>query len=197
MNLNTDISPIADIPVIGICLDPPHLADNTADAERLARALAKRLGAAVDVDYPLVKELPGLLRRHGWRLDCVVCPDKGRWTLIAALGPGAQKLAGLAVDLGTTRIALRLIDLADGRTLAEDGFDNPQIAIGPDVLTRIHHADQPEGRQTLQRLVVDGLNDGLRRLCHGAGLTADRICLAALAGNTAMTHLFLGADPTG
>jgi len=182
--------------LISVTLDPPRLGDNTADAERLAAALSRQLdGETVEVDYPVVRNLPGLVRRHHWRLDCLVCQEKGSWTLIAAQGPGGPVAAGLAVDLGTTRVALRLVDLADGRVLAEAGFDNPQITIGPDVLTRIHQADPPGGLDRLQKLIIDGLNAAAGRLCDSAGILPDRICLMALAGNTAMTHLFLGADP--
>ena len=43
---------------------------------------------------------------------------------------------GLAVDLGTSRVVLRLVNLRDGERLAEGAFDNPQIAVGPDILDR-------------------------------------------------------------
>ena len=50
--------------------------------------------------------------------------------------PGAP-LLGLAVDIGTTKIAAYLVELASGRTLAKAGAVNPQIAYGEDVVSRI------------------------------------------------------------
>lgn len=196
MGFESDTFRPVDRRVMSVTLDPPSLGDNTGDADRLAAALSKRLGGEpVVVDWPLLKDLPALVRQHHWRLDAVVCQDGKTWRVIGLDGPAGAVFAGLAVDLGTSRVAVRIVDLADGRILAEDGFDNPQIAIGADVLTRIHFADQPQGLATLQQLVVDGLNGCLRRLCPSAGLVPERVCLVALAGNTAMTHLFLGADP--
>lgn len=40
-------------------------------------------------------------------------------------------LYGLAVDIGTTTVAVSLIDLCTGAVCAEDGFINPQKALGP------------------------------------------------------------------
>ena len=68
----------------------------------------------------------------------------------------SQPLAGLAVDLGTTRVALRLLDLTTHRTLAETAFSNPQEAAGPDILSRIHFAEKKDGLKELNRLIVDG-----------------------------------------
>ena len=68
--------------------------------------------------------------------------ERAGWTVLEVCAPDKPRpVAGLAVDLGTTRVVLRLIDLFSGRTLAEKAFDNPQAGIGPDILARIHHAD--------------------------------------------------------
>ncbi|MCK7503300.1 MAG: hypothetical protein MZV70_03770 [Desulfobacterales bacterium] len=130
-----------------VALPPPSLEDNTADADRLLAALKKELAAeTIDVDLDLLKQLPSVLRTAGYRIRCTVFRDRGRWLLTgidAADDP--RPAAGIAVDLGTTRVVLRLIDLATCRVLGEHAFDNPQIAVGPDVLARIHHADPPGG----------------------------------------------------
>jgi uncharacterized 2Fe-2S/4Fe-4S cluster protein (DUF4445 family) len=99
------------------------------------------------------------------------------------------------VDLGTTRVAVRLLDLDTGENLGETGFENPQTRIGPDVLTRIHHAGTPGGPDLLQGLMVQALNRALEGLCREADTGTHRVYLVAGAGNTAMTHLFLGIDP--
>jgi uncharacterized 2Fe-2S/4Fe-4S cluster protein (DUF4445 family) len=101
----------------------------------------------------------------------------------------------LAVDLGTTRVVLRLIDRISGRMLVESAFDNPQISVGPDVLARIHHADAPGGLNKLNHLIITGLNTAIGDLCRTAGVIPQDICVLAVAGNTSMTHLLLGLDP--
>ena len=137
-----------------------------------------------------------LLREAGYRLRCTVFRDRGRWVL-TGIDPADAPLpaVGIAVDLGTTRVVLQLIDLSDNRTLGEHAFDNPQIAIGPDVLARIHHADSPGGLRELNRLIIGGLNTAILDICRAAGIKRRAVSVMTVAGNTAMTHLFLGLEP--
>ena len=180
-----------------VTLTPPSLADNTADAERLMAALKAELRTeSVALDLSLARRLPGVLREGGWAVRCTLFQDRRGWRVVEAWPASEPRpAAGLAVDLGTSRVVLRLLDLASGQPLGETAFDNPQIAVGPDVLARIHAADRPEGLAALNRLIVDGLNRHAAALCRSRGMTPTDIHLTAVAGNTAMTHLFLGLDP--
>ena len=92
-------------------------------------------------------------------------------------------------------MVLRLIDLADGNPLGEFAFDNPQKQVGPDILARIHHAEGDGGLARLNRLIIDGLNESIGALCRKAGLSPRDLHAVSLAGNTAMTHLFMGLEP--
>ncbi len=87
-----------------------------------------------------------------------------------------------------------LLDIETGETLGEIGFDNPQVVIGPDVLARIHHSNKPGGLEQLQQLVIDAVNSHLKVLCRENNRETKDIYLVAGAGNTAMTHLFLGLE---
>jgi uncharacterized 2Fe-2S/4Fe-4S cluster protein (DUF4445 family) len=178
-------------------LTPPTLQDNTADAERLIGALQDRLQTnAVCLDLDLLKKLPDRLRKWEYRVCCLLFQDRDCWRVTAITRvDDPHPLAGLAVDLGTSRVALRLVDLSDGRCLAENGFDNPQLAVAPDVLARIHFAENPDGLKQLNDLIITGLNRAIEQLCHAAGLETHHIYAVSMAGNTAMTHLFLGLDP--
>ena len=143
-----------------VVLPPPSLKDNTSDAGRLTGVLKKILQTeGVKLDLDLLRQLPGLLRRWDYRARCVLFRDHKLWQVIGICDPGGvQPVAGLAVDLGTSRVVLRLVDLATHEILSETAFNNPQIAIGPDVLARIHHADEEGGLEYLHRLIVEGLN---------------------------------------
>jgi len=178
-------------------LSLPSLKDNTADADRMIQALKSRLGADdIAVDLDLLKKLPDVLRNADYHIRCVLYKDRGRWGISGVLSAeDPAPVLGMAVDLGTTRVVIRLVDLAGGRALAETSFDNPQLAVGPDILTRIHHADSEEGRIRLQRLIVDSLNREMAALCASCGFAATDVFLMAIAGNTAMTHLFMGLNP--
>ncbi|HKK90820.1 MAG TPA: ASKHA domain-containing protein, partial [Desulfobacteraceae bacterium] len=67
----------------------------------------------------------------------------------------------------------------------------------PDVLARVHYAGQEggQGLQRLQSLVVSAVNQGIQFLCRSCAIEPSDIYLFSGAGNTAMTHLFLGVDP--
>ena len=97
----------------------PSLADNTADADRLAEALASRLaGRPVDIDLDLIQTLPDRLRSSGYHVRCVVFRRGDRWVLAGVVPDDeAVPVCGLACDLGTTRVVLRLVNLAGGEVL--------------------------------------------------------------------------------
>jgi uncharacterized 2Fe-2S/4Fe-4S cluster protein (DUF4445 family) len=181
-----------------VALPPPSLGDNTADADRLALVLTKSLGVrTVHIDLDHMKQLPARLREWNFRATAVLFKDSdGKGILVHLAAPDvADSLCGLAVDLGTTRVVLRIIDLTTGAHQAESVFDNPQIAVGPDVLARIHHVEKPGGLEQLNRLIVDGINRELKVLCTRCGLSPKNIHLMSIAGNTAMTHLLIGLNP--
>ena len=95
---------------------------------------------------------------------------------------------GLAIDLGTTTIALELIDLQSGRAIAGCGFVNPQRKFGPDVISRIDAANQGHA-SALRRLICEAIDLHARELLQGRALTE-----AVIAGNTTMISLLLGFD---
>ncbi len=182
--------------VQSVKLAPPALTDNTADAERLTGHLERRLGiAGLRIDLAALGRLPSLLRDNDYRVRCILFGAGDVWQLCAVTADDARPALGLAVDLGTTRIVVSLMDLSDGHVLGEDSLDNPQLAIGPDILTRIHHSVTEDGLARLQRMVIEGLNRTIHDLCQRHQTRAERIFLMSLAGNTAMTHLFLGLTP--
>ncbi|MDY7018966.1 MAG: ASKHA domain-containing protein, partial [Chloroflexota bacterium] len=99
---------------------------------------------------------------------------------------------GLAVDLGTTKIAGYLVDLENGNTLAARGIMNPQIAYGEDVITRIARASEaPAERARLQELTAEAVNRLLVDLCGEVDADPEEVVEVVVVGNTAMHHLFL------
>jgi uncharacterized 2Fe-2S/4Fe-4S cluster protein (DUF4445 family) len=149
-------------------------------------------------DPALLKRLPDLLKACEYRPRCIVFKDRSRWVLCGIQEPGEQKPpAGRAVDLGTTNVVLRLVNLLSGEVLAESVFDNPQIRVGPDILTRIHFGKDSHGLDRLNRLIVEGVNSAAESLCRSCGLLPTDIFVMTLAGNTTMTHLLMGLPPLG
>jgi uncharacterized 2Fe-2S/4Fe-4S cluster protein (DUF4445 family) len=170
----------------------PTLHDLRADLERVIDGLETAHGLRKLSAEPLVvTELSALARQTQsaaeWRVAAYV-----RGHEIVGFGKPGQRPLGLAVDLGTTKIAGYLVDLATGEELAATGIMNPQIGYGEDVISRLVHADRnDEGKHELARVVREGLNNLIVALTFKAGVTQEQIAEACIVGNTAMTHLLL------
>ena len=185
------------IRVIPLELVPPSLQDNTADVDRLQSRIRKALKTEkIALDLSLIRRVPQVLRENRYRVNALLYEkEQGTWHLMDLYPQAEDAILGAAVDLGTTTVVVRLLDLLTGETRSEVSFSNPQIPLGPDILTRIHHAAQPEGLAELRQSVLDRLNRELGRLAEGEGVGANRIAALTLAGNTTMSHFFLGLDP--
>jgi uncharacterized 2Fe-2S/4Fe-4S cluster protein (DUF4445 family) len=184
----TPVVPEPLVQTYGVALSPPSLEDLRADAERLLEGLAQQHGvAASGVALPVLRELSPRLREEGWQVRTAVRDGE-----VVALLPLLAHPLGLAVDLGTTKIAAYLIDLETGATLASKGIMNLQIAYGEDIVARMALAQQdPAQAGHLQKLVVEELNEVAVELCAEAGTVPAEIVDAVVVGNTAMHHLFL------
>lgn len=139
-----------------------------------------------------------LLRGLDWDHDCLTATfDDGRLVALQA-GDSADRLYGLAVDIGTTTVVAALLDLRTGRELAVRSAINPQTSQGFDVLSRLGFVmEQPEERgRTLQQAVVACVNTLAGELATEAGLPPGSIDTLAVAANTTMLHLLLGIDPS-
>jgi uncharacterized 2Fe-2S/4Fe-4S cluster protein (DUF4445 family) len=178
-------------------MTPPSLKDNTADVDRVLRGLKKKTRAdRVAVDHSIWHRFPRVLREAHYRVDIVAFEWQGGWHVIDII-PATRNpaLYGIAMDLGTSTVVLRLLDLLSGAGLDERAFPNPQIEIGTDILTRIHHAAREEGLQRLQKLLIRKINEEMRAMVHDHHVDLLAIAGIAASGNTTMSHFFLGLDP--
>ncbi len=183
-----------DPPVVAqeVELEPPTLVDVRADASRLRQALEGDGDGAVTIGAALLAELPRVLREEEWRVRVAVSRTAGRRRAVAVL-PRGSRLVGLAADIGTTKVAMYLLDLERGETLAALGVLNPQITCGEDVISRLAWAEQTEqGASLLQRQLVECLAQGIVELCERAHVRPSQVVDAVVVGNTAMHHLFAG-----
>ncbi len=177
---------------VDIVLDRPGLDDLRSDLARVDEELARQGHGPVKGSLALLGRLSQVLRVSGWKARLAVRPGHGESQLVAVLPPGAR-LAGLAMDLGSTKLALYLVDLETGATIARQGVMNPQIAYGEDVVSRIAFANRAEdNRKVLQNRMVVAINEALASFCHDCGLSRDQVVDIVAVGNTAIHHLFCG-----
>ncbi|MBU8850127.1 MAG: DUF4445 domain-containing protein [Desulfobacterales bacterium] len=172
--------------------------DLQADFERLSAAISKTGPFVLQCRrLNIIKQIPELLRRNQWKIQAGLRGDE----LVSVAAPGTP-LLGLAVDIGTTKVAGYLVDMISGKTLAMKGIMNPQITYGEDVMARITYCTMKEnGLDILHKAIVDALNKLSLDLCATAESNDEanariyrpsQIVESVMVGNTAMHHLVLG-----
>lgn len=123
---------------------------------------------------------------------------RGDHWLVSSLAGAPGPALGVAVDIGTTTVALFLVDLSNGRILAKAAAFNRQIDLGDNVLTRINlcFSDSTQVR-VLQRAIIGAtINPLLAQALASAKASAEQVVCVSLAGNTTMLHLAAGVDPS-
>ncbi len=191
-------------------IDPPTIENNRSDVSRVARAVKNHYKLDnIRMDPELTRRLSGTLREKDWSVTSTVYLHEGdrrrgdyyvsdlALTTLTNVEPGdtTDKMYGLAVDIGTTGLCAELINLRSGEVAASESGYNPQIRFGADVLSRIVFSQKGDGLLELQKTIIGGINEQIEKLLSQAGVERDSITQMAVAGNTTMTHLFLGLDP--
>jgi len=109
-----------------IQLPPPSLSDLRADGNRMLEVLNQQHQLHCDkIDIDVLRHLSPRLRSWGWQCQASVRNDE-----VIAVNPRSNRNLGLAIDLGTTKIAGYLVDLSKGQTLTAKGIMNPQLSYG-------------------------------------------------------------------
>jgi uncharacterized 2Fe-2S/4Fe-4S cluster protein (DUF4445 family) len=172
---------------IEVELSPPSLEDPKPDDRNLWDVLESAHGITPgNIDLSVQQVLSSRLRILNWKASVVL-----RESEIIALDAPSTRWIGLAVDIGTTKIAIYLVDMksGDGASL---GLMNPQISYGEDVVSRIYMVGKAAGNaEKMQSLLVDALNSSVAALCAEIGSDPSHIADAVIVGNTAIHHLFL------
>lgn len=171
-------------------LPEPSPSDKTADRERLLRGISEKLNNTLPIEIGLniTQRLPFYLRENNFNINTVLGYTTDRIRVLDLIKE--DKIYGVAIDIGTTNIVASLFDMIIPQRLSYMEHENPQISLGLDVLTRIHHAMSGRAGE-LNRLLIDGINELIRNLCGASGINQLNIYAAVIAGNTIMSHFLL------
>lgn len=154
------------------------------------------------------------VRACQYRIDrdiTIIVPDESRFAVQRILQTGIERKLevdppalehirqtdkdsakfGVAIDIGTTTVAAGLMDFSDGSVKAKAAAENPQIACGDDVISRISYAAIKEGYDRLNEIIIECINSLIAQLCQKAGIDSNDIYEVVAAGNTTMSHLLL------
>ncbi len=178
---------------IQVTLDRPTLEDERGDWDRLLAKLQESCSITdLKIGLPQLKTLAPLMRQKEFAVTAVLWDNQ-----ILSVLPGTDKVPvyGVAIDIGTTNIAVALYDLATGTMVRLAAAENGQTRYGADVISRIEFANKSQDNRTLLREAVAATINGLlNKLCNSAAIDNKQIYKAVIVGNTTMHHLFLELD---
>src|SRR5688572_25705694 len=128
----------------------------------------------------------GLPLRGKLELEPAVTRDGERILLDGVeIERSSAPIHGIAMDLGTTTVVLRLINLETGELVADSSFENPQRFGGSDVMSRIHY-DTENGQKLLMRTLAGYLTHAIEAF----GVDPSTIYEMVVVGNSTMRDIF-------
>ncbi|WXG41955.1 MAG: ASKHA domain-containing protein [Candidatus Freyarchaeum deiterrae] len=145
----------------------------------------------LEFEYELLRIIPDVVRKGDWNVTITILGDRK----IIDLEPfnTTARIFGFAIDIGTSKLVGYQVDLNSGEVVGVGSIENPQIAYGEDVLSRISYAEEGyENKQRLQNLTAEGINKIIQMACEESGVDPKEIYELTVVGNTAMFSLFLG-----
>jgi len=170
----------------------------SSDVQMLEDALLQNACISnTEIPLSVLTDIPYALRKAERQIT-VTIGQTGQTKKMLSVEPGntAHSNYGIAVDIGTTTVVCILADLASGRIAGKASQYNSQITAGDDVISRIEYCSTPGKLKELKNLIVNTtLNILIADVCRQSGILPEKICRAAVSGNTVMMHLFLGVDP--
>lgn len=176
-----------------LTLSKPTLADERGDWDRTVDELINVTGKnIVASSLNVIGKAPEVIRADNYTLTATVTD---REILDIEAGDTRSTLFGAAVDIGTTSVAVALVDLLQGTVLKVVSTENEQTAYGADVISRISFAS--ESRQNavlLQNAIRRTINRLLNELNLKTNVNLKDIIKMTIVGNTTMHHLFTGLD---
>ncbi len=109
-----------------------------------------------------------------------------------------QSIYGLAIDIGTTTIAVYLVDLTTGLEVDNYSLQNPQYKFGADVISRIEFGlKSKDNLSKLQDVLLTKLNQAINKLVQRNEIKNNDIHLTTVVANTVMIYTLLKLDLSG
>ena len=182
-----------------LALEAPSMDSPLASHERLYQAIRSvEPDASLQTGFAVLRGLHDTLAEGSYNVTATV-GRRGATTEVVQVEPNdtAADNLGLAIDIGTTTLVVQLVDLVGARIVDSEAKYNSQMKYGEDYIRRIMHATENDALDEMQRLLADDLNELIELLVRRNGCHHHDITCAVCAGNTAMTHFFIGLDPAG
>jgi uncharacterized 2Fe-2S/4Fe-4S cluster protein (DUF4445 family) len=138
-------------------VDKPSFEEPTGDFERICAELEKQYGLKdLRIDIQTLRQLPTVVRKGDWKVTVSVWMDQE----VIRVKPGrCEATYGLAIDIGTTTVAVYFCDLSTMEVLDTVSMMNPQCKYGEDVMSRItYHMMNEGGLEKMSADIIEALN---------------------------------------
>ncbi|MBI5100711.1 MAG: DUF4445 domain-containing protein [Nitrospirae bacterium] len=130
------------------------------------------------------------MRCRGYELDLIVGINE---TGPVVLGVAGSDIHGVALDIGSTSLECSLFDLSSSKKIDVHQIENPQVSYGSDVLTRVQRSMMGD-YDLLSGALRSGINSLINDICGRNEISPDSVFAVTIAGNTIMSHFFLGLE---
>lgn len=192
---NWDFNPLS----IKWSIDVPEaeLEDGYSDFDRLRLRVLQDWGKnEIVCDLSIIRILADTLRKDNGIVTVTLIQEDNKIHIID-LEPGdkTSEHYGIAVDIGTTTIAVQLVYMPLAEVIETVSDYNDQITCGLDVISRINYAQKADNLQELRERVLDSVNKLIEKLTKKHKIEKNKISNAVISANTTMVHLLLGLNP--
>ncbi len=117
--------------------------------------------------------------------------------VIAIRDEGDDKIYAAAVDIGTTSVAISVLDISSTKVVERASFVNPQISFGLDVLSRMSAAiDLKDNLYKMQEQITKAIEENIKKIFNKHSLDIDSLYEVVFSANSVMMHILMGVDPT-
>ncbi|PMQ01256.1 MAG: 2Fe-2S ferredoxin [Dictyoglomus sp. NZ13-RE01] len=173
-----------EVKVKAFKLEKPDLTNQTSYHDRLLSYFDNKYKIA---NIFLIRKIPDYFKNNNFLGNVIVYKDE----IIDIREESFNDPLGLAIDLGTTTIVMKILSLSNGREIWNTSFRNPLNVFGADVISLIGYTMENErGIDTLNYTLVSEIKERLKNFQR-----LSDIYEIALSGNPTMTHIFIGVNP--
>lgn len=175
-----------------------NLKDKNLGGQSLTSIINSQLNKEYKYTLKALKKLQGVINTNDFKGDknslyhkedfCIIAKED---TILNVCKKDEAKAYGIAIDIGTTTIALSLIDLITGENIQNYSLLNSQKKFGADVITRIQYSNDGNLKE-INESIKNDLLKGIKYLCDSTGAAAESIYDIVIAGNTTMLYFLLG-----
>ncbi len=158
---------------------------------------ARVIDESADVEFAVLRRQPRILT-HSIRRQVDLAPMISRdGDSVVFDGQRIDsyrgRIYGLAVDIGTTTVAMNLVDLETGDIVHTASFENPQRFGGSDIMHRISY-DGGEFQGELRQVMLSTINFEIGDMARTLGFHRRQIYEVVIVGNSTMRDMFFGID---